>query len=141
MGKKITRPNYYKEGHTYYCELRDGNDKYIGTATCCSEDYDVESEKVGYTIAEGRALIKAFQGARRMTRIELKALQKLYNRIRYSKHFQENYHPYSKIIDEIEEKKELILIWTNSIEQTKKDIRDYINAQDSVSKKIRAKRK
>ena len=114
--------------------------RFVGEATCHSDDMDFESERVGLTIAEARANIKVL---RHMRDCEVKPQLKILNHLLSNMKTSKSYNPISyeakmlrSQIRTIE--KELATI-NNAIADEQKFIKDYIDGKNKMYKRLRAK--
>lgn len=134
-------PLAYKEGHTYYIVLKDEeNNNFIGKATCCEEDYDFESEKIGYTIAHLRAVIKTAKYGKRKLKHELKALKQLYYSVNMSKHFNPKGYMEKMLYRQIQQKEDDIEALNDAIKDIQQNITMFIEKKDKYHNQVRAMR-
>lgn len=129
----------YVDGSAVYIITYNGY-RFVGEATCHSDDMDFESERVGLTIAEARANIKVL---RHMRDCEVKPQLKILNHLLSNMKTSKSYNPISyeakmlrSQIRTIE--KELATI-NNAIADEQKFIKDYVDGKDKMYKRLRAK--
>ena len=129
----------YNEGSAK-CIINYNGFDFIGVAKCHPEDEDMESERVGMTIAETRASIKVISFIRDYeVKPQLKILNHLYSNMRRSKYYNPNSYEAKMLRSQIRViEKELATI-NNQIADERKFIKDYIDGKDKMYKKLRAK--
>lgn len=138
--------NKYKTKYRY----NDGDSVFIiyyknqifkGEAFCHSEDSDMESERVGLTIAEARANIAVMRFIRDFEiKPQLKILQHLYSNMQNSKYYNSKSYESKMLRKQIGViRKELTAI-NNDIADEQQFIKDYINGKDTLYKKLRGSR-
>lgn len=113
---------------------------FIGCAKCHPEDEDMESERVGMTIAETRASIKVINFIRDYeVKPQLKILNHLYSNMRRSKYYNPNSYEAKMLRSQIRViEKELATI-NNQIADERKFVKDYIDGKDKLYQRLRAK--
>ena len=129
----------YVNGSAVYIITYNGY-RFVGEATCHPDDMDFESERVGLTIAETRANIKALRHIRDCeVKPQLKILNHLLSNMRASKSYNPISYEATRLRSQIRAiEKELAAI-NNDIADEQKFIKDYIDGKDKMYKKLRAK--
>ena len=137
MTKNITYE--YNEGSAK-CIINYNGLDFIGMAKCHPEDEDMESERVGMTIAETRASIKVISFIRDYeVKPQLKILNHLYANMRRSKYYSPNSYEAKMLRSQIRViEKELATI-NNQIADERKFVKDYIDGKDKLYQRLRAK--
>lgn len=111
-----------------------------GGAACHPEDKDFSNERVGLTIAESRATIKALRYIRdHELKLQINILKHLYSNIQTSKNHNPKSHESRRIRSQIRALEEEKKIIDNAIADEKKTLRDYIDGKDKLYKRLRAK--
>lgn len=111
-----------------------------GGAACHPEDKDFANERVGLTIAESRATIKALRYIRdHELKLQIDILKHLYSNIQTSKNHNPKSHESRRIRSQIRALEEEKKIIDNAIADEKKTLRDYIDGKDKLYKRLRAK--
>lgn len=111
-----------------------------GGAACHPEDKDFSNERVGLTIAEARANIKAMRFIRDYEiKVELNALKHLYSNIETSKNHNPKSHESRRIRSQIRALEHELEAINHDIEDEKQFIKDYIDGKDKLYKRLRAK--
>ena len=132
--------NYgYVDGSAVYIIEYKGQ-RFVGEATCHPDDLDMESERVGLTIAEIRASIKVQRFIRDYeVKPQLKILQHLYSNMKTSKYFNPISYEAKMVRSQIRAiEKELAAI-NNDIADEQKFLKDYLDGKDKLYKRLRAK--
>lgn len=137
MTKNITYE--YNEGSAK-CIINYNGLDFIGMAKCHPEDEDMESERVGMTIAETRASVKVISFIRDYeVKPQLKILNHLYANMRRSKYYNPNSYEAKMLRSQIRViEKELATI-NNQIADERKFVKDYIDGKDKLYQRLRAK--
>lgn len=136
----MIEPNYgYADGNAVFIIYYKGQ-KFVGKATCHPDDLDMESERVGLTIAETRAAIKVHRFIRDYeVKPQLKILQHLHSNMKTSKFYNPNSYEAKMLRSQIRAiEKELTTI-NNCIADEQKFLKDYITGKDKLYKRLRAK--
>lgn len=141
MGIRLTNEPYFeKKEHTYYCGITDDKGNvFLGIAQCHPEDQDLESEKVGYTIASHRALIRALKHYRKNEiRPTLNAFEHLYNSMRQSKYFDYKSYEAKRVYKTIKNYKADLEEFSTMIKEAEDTLKQYLSDKEEFRKKIRA---
>lgn len=130
----------YQNGIAIYV-IKYKNMEFTGMANCHPDDLDMESERVGLTIAEQRAEIKLACFIRDFEiKPQLKALSHLQNNIKMSKNYNPKSYETKMLHSQLQAiKKELDAI-NNEIVDGKKFLKDYINGKEKLYQKLRVKK-
>jgi hypothetical protein len=130
----------YKDGVSLYNIRYKGFD-FQGTAVCHDEDLDMESERVGLSIAESRATVKVLKFIRdNEIKPQLKILEHLYSNMKTSKFYNSNSYEAKMVRKQLGNiKKELTTI-NNTIADEKKFLKDYIDGKEKLYQRLRAKK-
>lgn len=114
---------------------------FSGTAHCHPDDRDMESERVGLTVAESRANIKVLTYIKENElEPQLKILNHVYANMKSSKYFNPKSYETKSLRRQIHIlQNELNVINKNLVEE-KKFLKDYVKGKEKIYKKIRAKR-
>lgn len=124
------------------CILTYGENVFVGTAQCHPEDYDMCNSKTGLKIAHTRATIKYYVHIRDYEiKPALKALNKLYSEMKYSKKFDEASYEAKSLKKHIYRTKVDLATIQELIENTKNNLNTYISDKESFYKRIRSNRK
>lgn len=139
------RPLLEHEGHTYELTIFDEDGKsFTGKAKCHPDDYEFESEKVGFTIAGYRALIKIGNyHIKHVIKPVLKAFQDLYDSMLTSKHFNPKSYEAKRIHKTIKTYKLDMDTWIEGIKSSEAELQGYLVQLQEFNDKIarvRAKR-
>lgn len=138
MKQKVIFLHDNKEGNTTFCLLYYKDEIFVGLARCHPEDEDMKSRLMGEIIAEMRAEIKKLNYIRnKEIKPEIKALQRLYDNMKFSKRF--NPKSYESIslfrrIHHLEKQLDRIEIEILLVEQ---DLKDYLAMKEKSHKLIR----
>lgn len=139
-------PQFLKcdDTHEYYCILTEkamGGRQFVGKATCHPDDYDLESEKVGFSIALQRAAIKALKWYKNVTLTEqYKAIKQYYNSIKQSKHFDPKGYEAKMLYRAINRYESDIQMVKDTIIDSELTLREYLQAKEIFRDKIRESR-
>lgn len=136
----MSNPTYgYTDGNAVFIIEYKGQ-KFVGEATCHPDDRDMESERVGLTIAEARAAIKANCFVRDFEiKPQLKVLQHLYSNMRTSKYYNPNSYEAKMLRSQIRAIERELTTINNTIADERKFVKDYVNGKDKLYKRLRAK--
>jgi hypothetical protein len=120
------------------CILTDGNDTFVGTASCAPEDEDLKSEKTGCTIALYRAEIQYFRHIKNhVLKPSLGALNQLYYSMNKSLKFNEKSYE-NKMLQRQIHQMETDLDTINKMIATKQqDLKVYCENKEKMFKRIR----
>lgn len=136
---KHKEPYYYKEEHTYYCIIEDADENsFVGVAVCHEDDWDMESEKVGYFIAGTRAQIKLLQHFKKnVLKQELKALNNLYYSMNRSKYFNPKSYEAKRMFRHMNMLQDDIEYVDNTLKVVKEELRNYLVKKEEFRQDIR----
>ena len=140
MGLKLSsEPCFEKDGHTYYCGLTDDKrNLYIGKARCHPDDVDFESEKVGFTIASRRALMKAIKHyIKNEIKPKLKAFKNLYTSMQTSTHFNYKSYEAKRLYKEIKNIEAELEAFNEMLLFTEEELTTYLTDKELFLKKIK----
>ena len=130
-----------EETGTATCILVDGENIFVGTATCAPEDRDMISEKTGMHIATYRAKIDYMRHVRdNILKPRLAALKQLYYSINQSKHFNENAYETKMLCRQIYLTNSDLDIVKEEIALTKQELKLYLAEKSNFYKKVRENR-
>ena len=133
---------YDPETHEAICILTYGDFKFVGTAICHPEDYDMESEKTGQTIAYLRAAIKYYQHLKNNEIYpKLAALKQYYYSINQSKQFDKNSYEVRMLQRQIRNYEDDLVVVRCSLAQLQKNLREFIKIKEDMYSKVRTNRK
>lgn len=140
---KSKKPQYIWDEETGVasCILYDGNDVYVGTATCHPDSFDMKSEKIGLTIAQMRAEIKALNNYKNNLKAGYAALKQLYYSINQSQKWNPESYESRMIVRQMQLKQLDITTINEEIQDRKHNLKQYITDHFNFQQKIRAKRK
>lgn len=128
---------FYENGHSYFIIKYKGKE-FLGKAKCHIEDMDMESERIGLTIAEIRAQIKMLCFIRdNEIKPKLKALSHLQNNIQMSKYHNPNSHETQMLNRQVRIAQEELAAVNNEIADSRKFLNDYIQGKEKLWQKIR----
>lgn len=114
--------------------------QFIGQASCHPEDMDMESDRVGLTIAEARATIKLHRFIRDFEiKPQLKILRHLYSNIKNNKRYNPKNRETKMMYNQIRALEKELVVINNDIADEKKFLKDYIDGKDKLYKRLRAK--
>ena len=140
MGLRVsTEPYFEKKDHIYYCGIQDekGN-TFVGRARCHPDDQEFESEKIGYTIASRRALIRAIKHhIKNELGPKFKAFKNLYTSMQTSSHFNYKSYEAKRIYKEMMNIEMEIKVFQEMILAIETELKDYISSKDIFHKKIK----
>lgn len=123
------------------CILTDGENTYVGNASCHPDDIDMSNAKTGHTIALYRAEIKAFRGRRDTLKTELKILKHLYSTMKDSKQFNPKGYETRMLRRQIKRHETDIEMTTTLITNTQKELKQYLLDKEQFYTKVRHLRK
>ena len=114
--------------------------QFLGVAQCHAEDMDFANERVGLTIAQGRAVMKVLRFVRD-TEIaqQIKILKHLYSNIETSQFHNPKSHESRRIRSQIRALERELEAINNAIADEKRFVKDYIDGKDKLYKRLRAK--
>lgn len=140
MGLSVSRDPYFaQENHTYYCCIQDNKgNMFVGKARCHPDDQEFESEKIGYTIAMRRSIVKVLKHyIKNEIKPKLKAFQDLYKSMQTSSHF--NYKSYEarRIYKEMKNIEADLETFQEMILTVEEDLKQYLESKELFHKKIR----
>lgn len=142
MAKK--RQPYYdwnKEDGIATCILYDGENTFLGLATCHPDDKDFQSEKTGLYIAEARAEIQALKHYKNnVLKPGLNALKQLYYSINHSKQYNKKSYEAKMLYRQIKMKETDIEEVQLIINGRKADLKKYIDAKEEFYQSIKRNR-
>lgn len=129
------------ETKTATCVLSDGENIFIGLATCHPDDEDMMNEKTGYHIAQYRAQIDYLKHVRdNVLKPRLAALKQLYFSMNRSKYFNEKSYETRMLQRQIYlTQSDLDLIKTD-LANLKQKLTSYINEKEAFYTKVRENR-
>jgi hypothetical protein len=131
----------YKDGVSLYNIRYKGFD-FQGTAVCHDDDLDMESERIGLSIAEARATIKVLKYIRdNEIKTQLKILEHLHSNMKTSKFYNPNSYEAKMLRKQISVIKKELTVVNNTIVDTKKFLKDYIDGKEKLYQRLRAKKK
>ena len=131
----------YKDGVSLYNIRYKGFD-FQGTAVCHDDDLDMESERVGLSIAEARATVKVLKYIRdNEIKTQLKILEHLHSNMKTSKFYNPNSYEAKMLRKQIGVIKKELATVNNTIVDTKKFLKDYIDGKEKLYQRLRAKKK
>lgn len=123
------------------CILIDGENIFIGTATCAPEDRDMMSEKVGYHIAQYRAQISYLKHVRdNVLKPRLAALKQLYFSINQSKDFNDKSYETKMLRRQIYLTDSDLTIIKEDLAELKLELKTYLEEKAKFYKKVRENR-
>lgn len=129
------------ETGTATCVLTDGNNIFLGIATCGPDDQDMMSEKTGCQIALFRAKIDFLKHVRdNELKPRLAALKQLYYSMNKSKHFNEKAYETKMLCRQIYLTQSDLDMIKEDIVQTKEELKAYLNGKAEFYKKVRESR-
>jgi hypothetical protein len=146
--KKYWRENMIKKNQPIFewdeesgkalCILTDGNDTFIGTASCAEADEDMKSEKTGCTIALYRAEIQYYRHIRdHILKPSLGALNQLYYSINKSKRFNEKSYENKMLCRQISQKETDLDTINEMITTTQQNLKTYLDEKEKLFKRLR----
>lgn len=113
---------------------------FIGEARCHPDDEDMESERVGLTIAETRASIKVMKFIRDFEiKSQLNVLNHLNKNVQNSKYYNKNSYEARMIRRQLHAIEKELTMLNNELTDEKLFLKEYINGKDKLYKKLRAK--
>ena len=118
--------DWNKEEGIATCILYDGENTFLGLATCHPDDKDFQSEKTGLYIAEARA--------------EIQALKQLYYSINHSKQYNKKSYESKMLYRQIRMKETDIEEVQLIINDRKADLKKYIDAKEEFYQSIKRNR-
>ena len=123
------------------CILIDGDNIFIGSATCAPEDRDMMSEKTGYHIAQYRAQISYLKHVRdNILKPRLAALKQLYFSINKSKHFNDKSYETKMIRRQIYMTSSDLDLIKEDLADLKQELNAYLTEKGKFYKRIRENR-
>lgn len=129
---------YDEENHMAKCVINYKGAGIVGVATCAPADYDFESYRTGYSIAEARALIKLLQVFKNCElRPSLQALKHALSCMTMGKSYNENSYEIKTLRREIHNLEKELATTQQEIANYKKDLKNYIDMKDEFYKKHR----
>lgn len=129
------------EAGTATCVLTDGNNIFLGVATCGPDDRDMMSEKTGCQIAMYRAKIDYLKHLRdNEFKPKLAALKQLYYSINQSKHFNNNSYETKMLCRQIYLTNSDLTLIKEEIANTKYELNSYLEKKKEFYKTIRERR-
>ena len=123
------------------CLIQKKGKVYYGTAICSPEDTDMMNEKTGCYIAEQRAKLMMLRDQRDESKVELRALIKLYSSMNTSKYFDIDSYPIRRLLSHIKQLVQDIEDYKNLIKYERDALTNYIKAKEEFYQKIRQNRK
>lgn len=119
--------------------IKDNNKTYVGCAQCHDEDKDMQSEKIGLTIAMYRAAIDCVKGRKAEAKLVLKAYNHLWSCMEQSTtQFNPKSYEATMIKRKIKQLETEIQNYDYTIAALKITIQGYITAKDALHKSIRS---
>lgn len=129
------------ETGTASCILIDGENIFIGSATCAPEDRDMMSEKTGYHIAQYRAQISYLKHLRdNVLKPRLAALKQLYFSINKSKYFNDKSYETKMIRRQIYMTSSDLDLIKEDLAELKQELNAYLEEKGKFYKRIRENR-
>lgn len=123
------------------CVLLDGDNIFIGSATCSPEDRDMMSEKTGYHIAQYRAQISYLKHLRdNVLKPRLAALKQLYFSINKSKHFNDKSYETKMLRRQIYMTSSDLDLIKEDLVLLKQELNSYLDEKAKFYKKVRENR-
>lgn len=123
------------------CYISEGNEYYVGVATCAKEDLDMCSRLTGESLSEKRAYIAYYRGKKKKLKAELKTLKDLYNNLSCSHRFDETSYEAKMIRKHIYIKQKEITEMEKYISLIETFVSETIDLKEKLYQKIRANRK
>lgn len=123
------------------CYISEGNEYYVGVATCANEDLDMCSRLTGESLSERRAYIAYYRGKKKKLKAELKTLKDLYSNLSCSHRFDETSYEAKMIKKHIYIKQKEITEIEGYIKILETFVSETISLKDKLYQKIRAERK
>ncbi len=129
------------ETGTATCVLSDGENIFLGMATCHPEDKDMMNEKTGYHIAQYRAQIEYFKHIRdNVLKPRLAALKQLYFSMNRSKYFNEKSYETRMLQRQIYLTQSDLDLIKQDLDELKKDLMAYLKVKEEFYVKVRENR-
>lgn len=129
----------YTGGHAC-CTLRYKGLEFVGEATCHPDDMDMESERVGLSIAETRALIKVKCFVRDFEiKPQLKILKHLCSNMKSSTHYNPNSYEAKMVQSQLHAVENDLATISNDIADERKFLKDYLAGKEKLYQRLRAK--
>ncbi len=129
------------ESGTATCVLTDGNNIFIGIATCSPDDMDMISEKTGCQIALYRAEIDYLKHLRdNELKPKLAALKQLYYSINQSKQFNDKGYETKMLRRQIYLTDSDLTLIKQEILKIKQELKHYLKEKSDFYNKVREKR-
>lgn len=129
----------YNEGSAV-CTMTYKGQKFVGCANCHPDDVDMESERVGMTIAEVRAVIRVITFIRDFEiKPQLKILNHLYGNMRRSHYYNPESYEAKMLRSQIRVIERELAAINNQLADERKFLKDYIDGKDKLYKRLRAK--
>ena len=123
------------------CILYDGENTFLGLATCHPDDEDFQSEKTGLYIAEARAEIQALKHYKNnVLKPGLNALNQLYYSINHSKQYNKKSYESKMLYRQIQMKEHDIKDIQDMINERKADLKKYIDDKDAFYQSVKRNR-
>lgn len=130
----------YATGGHACCIIRYKGLEFVGEATCHPDDMDMESERVGMSIAETRAIIKTMCFIRDFEiKPQLKVLNHLYGNMKTSKNYNANSYEAKMLRSQIRAIEKELAVANNEIADERKFLKDYIDGKEKLYQRLRAK--
>ncbi len=137
---KNTNIEYEFQNGRSICIINYKGWSFIGEAMCHPEDKDMESERIGLTIAENRANIRVLKFIKDFEIApQVKILKHLYSNIKNSKKYNEKSYEVNLIANQIKHLEKETDEIKKEIADIKNFIKTYIDGKDKLYKKLRAK--
>lgn len=129
------------ESGTATCVLTDGQNIFLGIATCGPDDRDMMNEKTGCQIAMQRAKIDYLKHIRdNELKPRLSALKQLYYSINQSKYFNEKAYETKMLCRQIYLTKSDLNMIKDEITQTKQELKLYLEEKGKFYQRVREQR-
>ena len=129
-----------EETKTASCILTDGEEVYMGLATCHPDDTDLGNEKTGYEIAFRRASIYVYKHYRDELKLQLKTLKHLHSTMKHSKYFNPKSYENRMLQRHIRMFEFDLTTIKETIATEEQNLRKYIKEKDDFYVKTRARR-
>lgn len=123
------------------CVFLDGDNIFIGSATCAPEDRDMMSEKTGYQIALYRMQINYFKHLRdNVLKPRLAALKQLYFSMNKSKYFNEKSYETKMLRRQIYMTSSDLDLIKEELAELKQNLKTYIEEKGKFYQRVRENR-